>query len=132
MASASGKKAARKPRVDREKRRTERMAKLASGRIQANRKDRWAVRRRIAGYTRAKLADWLLYAIYEHLLDLASPSDSSPSEAHLYSWELAEDLHVSRATISRWVARLEVLGLLKVKWTASDCSPNIFTLLKPE
>ncbi len=108
------------------------MAKLASGQIEVTRTDRWAVRRRIAGYTRPRLSDWLLYGIYEHLLDLASPTGpSSQLEAHLYSWELAEDLKVSRATISRWVPRLEALGLLEVEWTVSDCSPNIFTLLKP-
>jgi len=105
------------------------MARLQSGRVEAKRADRWAVRSKIA---RRRLGDWILYGIYEHLSDLAAPADTSlEPEARLYFWELAEDFNVSRSTITRRIGRLEKMGLLKVKRTTSDCSPNTFTLLKP-
>lgn len=105
------------------------MARLQSGRVEAKRADRWAVRSKIA---RRGLGDWILYGIYEHLSDLAAPADTSlEPEARLYFWELEEDFNVSRSTIKRRIDRLEQMGLLKVKRTSSNCSPNTFTLLKP-
>jgi DNA-binding MarR family transcriptional regulator len=105
------------------------MAKLQSGRVDAKRAHRWAVRSTIA---RRKLGDWILYGIYEHLSDLATPAGTTGEpQARLYFWELAEDLKVSRNTIKRRIDRLEKMGLLKVKRATSDCSPNIFVLLTP-
>ena len=105
------------------------MARLGSGCVEAKRADRWAVRRRIA---RMRLGDWILYGIYEHLSDLATPDRTSlEPQARLYFWELAEDFNVSRSTITRRIGRLEKIGLLKVKRTTSKRSPNTFTLLKP-
>jgi hypothetical protein len=109
------------------------MAKLTSGSIRASRRDRWAVRRKISelrlllGYGK-----WFLYAVYEHLFDLASPATSSNQlQVQLHYWELAEDLGVSESTISRRLKKLEEIGLLEVIRAKSDTSPGIITLLGP-
>lgn len=129
MPSAQPYEQPNKSRVDKQKLRKDRMARLESGCVEVKRADRWAVRSKIA---RRRLGDWILYGIYEHLSDLAAPAGASlEPQARLYFWELAEDFNVSRSTIKRRIDRLETMGLLRVKRTTSDRLPNTFTLLKP-
>jgi DNA-binding transcriptional ArsR family regulator len=129
MPSSSENKPRRKPRLDREQRRKQRIAKLTSGSVQVNREDRFAIRRAMS---RLRRTDWILYAIYEHLSDLSCLTEGSPHQrAQLHFWELAEDFEVSPTTIRRRVRTLEDMGLVKVERAKSDCSPNVFTLLNP-
>jgi hypothetical protein len=119
----------RKPRTNRDQQRNRRLTKLVSGSIRLTRRERWAVRKKIAEVRGSK---WPLYALYEHLIDLASPIPSSNQlSVKLHHWELAEDLRVSDSTISRWLRRLKQIGLIHLVPAKSDVSPAIVTLPRP-
>jgi hypothetical protein len=90
---------------------------LQIGFVQAKRADRWAVRRH---------QDWLMYAIYEHLFDTARFRGRYRGTALLFLWEIAEDLNVNVATVSRKLRKLEKLDFIQFGRSKSDCFPNTF------
>jgi hypothetical protein len=90
---------------------------LQIGVVQAKRADRWAVRRH---------QDWLMYAIFEHLFDTAKFRGKYRGTALLFLWEIAEDLNVNVATVSRKLRKLEQLHFIQFGRSKSDCFPNTF------
>lgn len=104
---------------DKESRTKARMRDLDIGFIQAKRSDRWAVR---------KTKDSLMYTLYEHLFDLAKFRGAYRGRALVYCWELAQDLGVNPATITRKIRKLEELGFIWVRRSKSDCFPTVFGL----
>ena len=76
----------------------DRLKALQIGFVQEKRANRWAVRNH---------GDPLLYSLYEHIFDLAKFRGHYRGRALIYFWELAQDLRVNCATVSRKVRRLE-------------------------
>jgi len=98
----------------------DRMKALQVGFVQEKRANRWAVRGR---------RDPLLYAVFEHIFDLAKFRGRYRGRALIYFWEIAEDLNVNCATITRKVRRLEELGFIWVRRARSDVFPSVFCII---
>jgi DNA-binding MarR family transcriptional regulator len=106
-----------------DKRNRDRAKQLEIGFVQARRADRWAVR---------KHGDWLLYTVYEHLFDLARFRGWRRGQALVFLWEIAADLNVNVATVSRKIRKLEELGFIRSSRSKSDCFPNAIHILHYE
>ena len=98
----------------------DRLKTLQIGFVQEKRANRWVVREH---------GDYLMYAIYEHIFDLAKFSGRYRGRALIYFWELADDLKVNCATVSRKVRRLEELGFIWVRRAKSDVFPSMFGVI---
>jgi hypothetical protein len=103
-----------------DKRNQHRMKCLQVGFIQEDRCVRWAVRCQ---------RDWLLYAIFEHVFDLARFRGRYRGTALLFLWEIANDLGVSAPTVSRKLRRLEELGFIRFGRAKCDTFPNTLYIL---
>lgn len=104
-----------------DKRNAERVKSLRVGFVQENRADRWAVRSH---------RDWLMYSLYEHLFDLARFRGRDRGHALVFLWEVALDLDVDVATVSRKIRKLEDLGFVRFDRSKSDCFPNVLHILR--
>lgn len=98
----------------------DRLKALQIGFVQEKRANRWAVRNH---------GDPLLYSLYEHIFDLAKFRGHYRGRALIYFWELAQDLRVNCATVSRKVRRLEELGFIWVRRAKSDVFPSMFGII---
>jgi len=98
----------------------DRMKALQVGFIQSRRSLRWVIRSH---------GDPLMYAIWEHIFDLAKFKGPYRGRALIYFWEIADDLNINCATVARKVRRLEELGFIWVRRAKSDVFPNMFGII---